>query len=143
MLIRVQRPFANYYGLAFILYELSTPFLNIHWFLDKLGMTGSRLQLYNGIVLIVMFGACRLVWGTYQSFHIYADLWKAVQNLDASSGKVGNIAKEALEDEGLPVVLASVYLVSNTALIILNYYWFSKMIDAVRKRFDKPEEKKK
>ncbi|PQE26753.1 DUF887 domain-containing protein [Rutstroemia sp. NJR-2017a BVV2] len=27
-----QRPFANYYGLNFVLYELSTPFLNIHWF---------------------------------------------------------------------------------------------------------------
>ena len=28
-------PFTFYYGAVFILFELSTPFLNIHWFLDK------------------------------------------------------------------------------------------------------------
>ena len=138
-----QRPFANYYGLAFILYELSTPFLNVHWFLDKLGMTGSNLQLYNGIALITMFGLCRLVWGTYQSFHIYSDLWKAVQDLDASAGLSGDLTKEGFEAEGLPVVVASVYLASNTLLILLNYYWFWKMIEAVRKRFVKSEEKKR
>ncbi|PFH55466.1 hypothetical protein XA68_18265 [Ophiocordyceps unilateralis] len=42
------RPFVNYYGCVFILWELSTPFLNIHWFLDKTNRTGSRAQLYNG-----------------------------------------------------------------------------------------------
>jgi hypothetical protein len=41
--ILVNHPFANYYGLNFILYEISTPFLNIHWFFDKLNMTGSRV----------------------------------------------------------------------------------------------------
>jgi TLC domain len=60
----LKRPFANYYGLNFVLYELSTPFLNIHWFLDKLNVTGSRLQLYNGIALVVTFFACRVVWET-------------------------------------------------------------------------------
>ncbi len=74
-----QRPFANYYGLAFVLYELSTPFLNAHWFLDKLGRTGSTPQLLNGIALIVSFAGCRLVWGTYLSVRIYADLWRAVR----------------------------------------------------------------
>jgi hypothetical protein len=28
-------PFTFYYGAVFILFEASTPFLNIHWFLDK------------------------------------------------------------------------------------------------------------
>jgi len=40
-----QRPFVNYYGCTFILYELSSPFLNFHWFFDKLDMTGSLPQL--------------------------------------------------------------------------------------------------
>lgn len=28
-------PFINYYGATFILFEVSTPFLNVHWFVDK------------------------------------------------------------------------------------------------------------
>lgn len=68
----------------FILYEISTPFLNIHWFFDKLNMTGSRVQLYNGVVLLMTFLGGRVLWGNYQSICIYSDLWKALntQHLD-------------------------------------------------------------
>lgn len=31
-------PFTFYYGAVFILFELSTPFLNVHWFMDKVGL---------------------------------------------------------------------------------------------------------
>ena len=51
----------NYYGCVFLLYELSTPFLNIHWFCDKLNLTGSKIQLYNGFLLLGTFFLCRLV----------------------------------------------------------------------------------
>ena len=44
-----------------MLYELSTPFLNIHSFFDKLGLTGIRAQLYNGLALLVVFFCCQLV----------------------------------------------------------------------------------
>ncbi|KAL8816330.1 MAG: hypothetical protein Q9191_008352 [Dirinaria sp. TL-2023a] len=71
------RPFVNYYGVNLILYELSTPFLNIHWFMDKTGLTGSRAQLINGIMLLATFGGSRLVWGSYQSVMMYRDIWAA------------------------------------------------------------------
>lgn len=74
----VQRPFANYYGPTFILYELSSPFLNVHWFCDKLNLTGSKLQWYNGMVLLATFFCCRLVWGTYQSACVYYDVWQVM-----------------------------------------------------------------
>ena len=61
-----------------MLYELSTPFLNIHWFCDKLGMTGSKLRMYNGIALLVTFFGCRIVWGTYPTVLIYSDNYKAL-----------------------------------------------------------------
>lgn len=117
------RPFCNYYGLNFILYELSTPFLNIHWFMDKLGMTGSTAQLVNGIALITTFGTSRLAWGTYQSVRMYQDIWTAFET-----------------PGGLPVPpwLAVAYVVSNTTLSVLNFYWFGKMITSLRKRFEKP-----
>ena len=144
-----QRPFGNYYGLSFILYELSTPFLNIHWFCDKLNLTGSNIQLYNGIVLLVTFFACRILWGTYQSILIYSDIYTALTTSPSSplastiyEGKCGgnstSFSTGVPSDCGfgdLPMWLVSVYLVGNTALSLLNFYWFGQMVKAVRKRF--------
>lgn len=138
------RPFANYYGIHFVLYEMSTPFLNMHWFADKLGMTGSTFQLVNGIVLIATFGCSRLLWGTYQSMLIYKDLWtawnfvqpKAAAGLETVVLNVtdfgGASAVEAVE---LDLWLGVLYLGSNTILCALNFYWFGLMISSVRKRF--------
>jgi hypothetical protein len=84
--LRPQRPFCNYYGPTFILYELSSPFLNIHWFCDKLNLTGSKIQWYNGIILLATFFSCRLVWGTYQSVPVYQDVWAAIHLNTTTSG---------------------------------------------------------
>ncbi|KAF1840854.1 DUF887-domain-containing protein [Cucurbitaria berberidis CBS 394.84] len=151
------KPFGNYYGLSFVLYELSTPFLNIHWFCDKLGMTGSTLQLYNGIALLVTFFGCRIVWGTYQSIMIYSDIYKGLTMPSAglassplTEGKCdGNPGGSGYELPGncevgdLPVWLVCVYLAGNTALSLLNFYWFTQMVKAVRKRFVPREERVK
>ncbi|KAI1814632.1 TLC domain-containing protein [Poronia punctata] len=153
------RPFVNFYSTTFILWELSSPFLNIHWFCDKLGMTGSRVQLYNGLVLIGMFFSCRLVWGTWQSVMVYRDLYSGVTK-GFDYGAVTGVGKSegttvpasyvetmrfVTPDTGLPLWLAVVYVASNLTLNSLNFYWFFKMIDAVRKRFEPagPEEKQR
>lgn len=132
------------------MWELSSPFLNIHWFFDKLGMTGSRAQLYNGLVLIAMFFSCRLVWGTYQSALIYRDLWAGIHRgpdfLSAEKADVPARYAETMQfvttEDTIPIWLAAVYVVSNLTLNSLNFYWFFKMIDAVRKRFDPKAEGK-
>ena len=47
------------------------------------------------------------------------------------------------QGEGIiPVWLACTYLVSNIVLNTLNFYWFGKMIEAVKKRF-RPVKKEK
>ncbi|KAG8533203.1 uncharacterized protein KY384_001986 [Bacidia gigantensis] len=124
------RPFCNYYGINFVLYELSTPFLNFHWFMDKLDMTGSTAQLINGIALLVTFGGSRLVWGTYQNVKMYSDIWEAFNT-----------------QGGLPVPtwLAGVYMLASGTLTGLNLFWFSKMIQALLARFqdDKKSDQKK
>jgi hypothetical protein len=150
----LKRPFANYYGLNFILYELSTPFLNIHWFLDKLNMTGSRLQLYNGIALLITFFSCRVLWGNYQSLRIYLDVLTALQTSNVEVPIANNITVFDYQHPDmtfnptansvmmkLPVWLVFLYLGSNTLLNFLNIYWFGKMIQTVRSRFQ-PSEKK-
>ena len=120
MLTIPKRPFCNYYGVNLILYELSTPFLQFHWFMDKFGLTGSRLQWINGIVLITTFGCSRVLWGTYQTARMFRDMWEAYTM-----------------PGGLPVPswLAVTYVAANTALCCLNYWWFGRMINTVASRF--------
>ena len=144
----------NFYGPTFILYELSSPFLNFHWFFDKINMTGSKAQLYNGLFLLFTFFSCRLVWGTYQSVRVYQDVWAAVQSpgtlvtMDnhtmVATEKSINANTEIMRFAGertVPVWLACTYLGSNIVLNTLNFYWFGKMIETVRKRFQPAKEK--
>lgn len=89
-------------------------------------MTGSTPQFINGIFLISTFGASRLVWGTYQSVKMYQDVWLALHTPG--------------EELPVPSWLALAYLTSTTLLSFLNLYWFARMIQTIRKRFEKPAE---
>jgi TLC domain len=154
---------------VFILYELSTPFLNIHWFCDKLDMTGGQLQWYNGITLLATFFSSRLVWGTYQSVSVFQDIWRVLQLTEAPTSRdvhssaansifvprdgqlcmgsescvlgQSEVFKFINDRTSVPMWLALTYLGSNMILHSLNFYWFGRMIETVRKRFDgKPED---
>ncbi len=115
----------------------------MHWFFDKLHMTGSRAQWYNGILLLASFFSCRLLWGTYQSIRVYQDVWaglhytglpgrgKALEKAENWEVGIMRFAREG----SVPVWLASTYLGSNIVLNTLNFYWFGKMIETVKKRF--------
>lgn len=128
----------NYYSTSFILYELSSPFLNFHWFFDKLDMTGSLAQLINGLCLLATFFGCRLVWGTYSSVRVYQDMWSALHHQPSPSSPLSASSPEIMHyaiTEQVPLYLAFLYLGSNLVLNSLNFYWFRKMIDTLRKRF--------
>jgi len=109
------RPFLNYYGAVFLMYELSTPFLNIHWFMDKLGMSGSGLQLANGICLLVAFFSARLVFGYYMSYQTYVSVMAVIDRV--------------------PTFLCVLYGAANVVLNGLNVVWFHKMIASLLRRF--------
>ncbi|KAL8794590.1 MAG: hypothetical protein Q9182_007613 [Xanthomendoza sp. 2 TL-2023] len=158
--LQICRPFVNYYGPTFILYELSSPFLNFHWFFDKLQMTGSRAQWYNGILLLGSFFSCRLLWGTYQSLRVYQDCWaalhfsdtnrspeiahpKGIPELTDPTGGRGELMRFNPYPENMPLWLGLTYLGSNMLLNTLNFYWFGKMIETVKKRFSMPKNDKK
>ncbi|KAJ1733074.1 hypothetical protein LPJ61_001743 [Coemansia biformis] len=109
------RPSLQYYGASFIMFEASTIFLNNNWWLDKLGMTGSRLQFYNASILLGLYFVVRILFGTATSYLMFRDLRaKGTQT---------------------PGYLYYFYRVANFAVISLSYYWFYLMIAAVRKRF--------
>lgn len=106
-------------------------------------MTGSALQLYNGLLLISTFFSCRLVYGTYQSYLVFRDIWSAVgahPDLSYLDGKevAAHTMRFATSDSTVPLWLAVSYLASNLTLNSLNSYWFYKMIQALYKRFQVP-----
>ncbi|KAE9975158.1 hypothetical protein EG328_003442 [Venturia inaequalis] len=137
------RPFVNYYAPDFILYELSSPFLNIHWFCDKLNKTGSTVQLINGIFLLTSFFLARLVWGTYASFSISRDCLMAFRFHQKGLHHItpiispNNVMTYAAQREA-PLWLVASFSLSNTTLNILNWYWFRQMVSTIRKRFPAP-----
>ncbi|CAJ0767517.1 18194_t:CDS:2, partial [Entrophospora sp. SA101] len=92
---------------------------------DKLGKTGSFIQLVNGVCLLLSFFFFRIIFGIYMSYH-------ALQSVLPVISKI-------------PTSLCLIYGVSNIILNLLNIIWFKKMIDALLKRFgsnDKVEVKK-
>ncbi len=78
------RPFLMYYGPAFLVFELSTPFLNINWFMDKMGMASHPSQTVNGVLLVFTFFVSRIVWGWYAIIHVGLDCWSTRANIPVS-----------------------------------------------------------
>lgn len=109
------RPFVAYYGTRCLLWEISTFFLNIHWFLDKTGNTGTNFQLINGIFLLSSFFGVRLIYGGSVSMHFLLTLAKVRHDV--------------------PVFYVIVYAGGNCILQGLNIFWSMKMIAALHKRF--------
>jgi len=119
-------------------------------------MTSSRLQLYNGITLIVSFFCCRVLWGNYQSLRIYMDVLTALQTSNVQVPLANNITVFDYQHPDmrinfagdkimmkLPMWLLFVYLGSNTLLNFLNIYWFGKMVQTVMSRFQPKDNKLK
>jgi len=114
-------------------------------------MTGSKLQLYNGILLLGIFFSVRLLWGTYQSSQVIHDIWLSLGSLPnialtLAEAKAGSDESMVLIPETMQFVTettrvsawaAGAVILANMTLNFLNYYWFTKMIEAVRKRFVK------
>ncbi|KAK5126100.1 hypothetical protein LTR85_011455 [Meristemomyces frigidus] len=157
------RPFVYFYCPVFLLYELSSPFLNIHWFCDKLDLTGSIYQAINGAFLTATFFLCRICWGTYSSFRTFYDIYTALaagrsqrptgvvlgedKTLPGNQWQSGDVGLYYREQEQttafmgeayLPLWLAASYLLANLTLNLLNIFWFTKMVQTIRKRFDPP-----
>ncbi|KAH0830650.1 DUF887-domain-containing protein [Lanmaoa asiatica] len=113
--LRLQRPFVHYYVVRFLFWEVANGDAILRRFLDKMGKTGSQLQLVNGIILLSTFFCFRLAWGGKMSYDFFVTL--------------NGVYTE------LPLLYIMVYGTSNLMLQGLNWFWFMKMISALRKRF--------
>ncbi|RUO96146.1 TLC domain-containing protein, partial [Jimgerdemannia flammicorona] len=147
------RPFLNYYGAPFLMFELSTPFLNINWFMDKLGMTGSIAQLINGFFLLSTFFFARLVFGFYMSFQTYREFSESSLDVLAVIDRVPMFRKQisptsfgcahllfpqAPQPNPFPLrtlTVCIIYGLANVVLSLLNTYWFWQMVKSLARRF--------
>ena len=120
--------------------ELSTPFVNIHWFLNKLGRAGSILQIINGLLLIVTFACCRLVWGSYLTFVFFRDVWTALHAPQSSWTEYDYSPSEKtlVLEHRAPWWLATVFMFSDGVILSLSAFWFTKMIATVRRHIEAP-----
>lgn len=115
------RPILHYYSPRFLVFELSTPFLNVNWFLthdpkgDKRPEWVGTLRIVNGVILLAVFFLARIVWGFYQAWYVTWDFY-AVAALNRH-----------------PVWVSFAIVGCNLALDTLNVYWFTKMIRLARR----------
>lgn len=103
-------PFIQYYAGVFILFELSTPFLNLRWFGLKFPhWFSATFNLLNNIVLILVFFVVRICYGWYQAITLFGDFY------------------ENLHDPRFKPGYALIIFLGYNILGVLNFYWFYRM----------------
>ncbi|KAF6256066.1 TLC domain-containing protein [Scenedesmus sp. NREL 46B-D3] len=102
----------HFFGAGFLMWELSTLFVHLRWFLHRSGAGKSRLYVVNGLVMMVVFFLCRPVWGTWLSYRFFVDT-----AVELRHPRPGGFSASGIWG----------YRVANVALNLLNYYWFSIM----------------
>lgn len=101
-------PSCQYVSPFFLLVELSTPFVNMRWFLDKCGLRSHLLYIINGVLMILVFFVARIVLTSYFLFEalvLHPDQY------------------HTLPTPWLVSLMSSVVL-----LAAINIMWFGKMI---------------
>ena len=108
------QPLFQYYLGVFLAFEISTVFLNVHWFCDKFDLSGSFFQLANGVCLLVAFFIVRICFGTFEIVQMISMGLK-------SSDKVS-------------LGWLSFYTVASFLMQLLNYKWFFQIAKSVASR---------
>ncbi|KAM3162575.1 TLC domain-containing protein [Lachancea thermotolerans] len=116
------KPYIQFYAPAFLLFELSNPFLNVRWFgikffpqlsdhnTTRAARALNVFQLANNVALVLVFFGARIVWGWCQIFHLCRDFWQMRHD------------PRFLPLETLTIVSG------NFVLDVLNVVWFSQML---------------
>lgn len=99
--------FVRYY-LAFLLYEISTPFLNLSYYYHKNKITNIK-SILSEILFAITFVIVRVIGGTYLTYNLCVDM--------------------IIHRVNTLLYLAPI------ALQLLMYYWFNGIINMFKKKF--------
>eukprot|EP00047_Mylnosiga_fluctuans_P006902 m.249874 g.249874 ORF g.249874 m.249874 type:complete len:252 (-) comp16395_c0_seq1:247-1002(-) len=104
-------PFLHFYGCCFLLFELSTIFLNTRGIVYDIGLGDSTLYLVISVLFMLVFIAVRIVFGLYAVGTWLSELFSAFQ-----AGSLHSV----------PIAVA--YSICSITLMGLNIFWASIMI---------------
>ncbi|KAG7195802.1 uncharacterized protein KQ657_002187 [Scheffersomyces spartinae] len=109
-------PFCQPWIPGFLIFEASTPFVNINWFASRLpkGTISGTVTVINGILLMLTFFLVRIIWGFYSVALVATDMWKTW----------------SYHAWWIP----SSVLAINVFLDVLNVFWFTRMIQIAKKQ---------
>lgn len=101
-------------GAAFLMWELSTPFVHLRWFLYKMKYDHTKMYFYNGLSMILAFFLARIVWGYYSSYLL-----------------VGDVLRERYVSPPSPFPVGGTVAYCTAAVVMnsLNTWWFYKMAE--------------
>ncbi|KAI8322009.1 hypothetical protein GQ54DRAFT_304328 [Martensiomyces pterosporus] len=106
-------PFLQYYGACFMMFEVSTLFLNLHHALEDMGFKDSILYFINGMALVSSFFFARIVYGTILSINVWRDMASSTVPINP--------------------LIANFVRLSNLTLLSLSYYWFGVIIMSAKR----------
>ena len=111
--------------LAVLLFnELSTIFMNCRWFLLALGHKDSKLYVCNGVLFVLAFFLCRVLFLPFV-FYFYATKWGLCWSVP------------------VPTVLRTLSALNFPILWVLNLVWFRKLVRGALKALRGGDEAKK
>jgi hypothetical protein len=114
------RPWLVYYGMAFLIWELSTPFLNLRWILIQYEQVTSPLFHFSEAAFAITFFVARILWGLYISLYCWSDMIKMF-----NQGRTHGISDWIY----LPIFTLLLNIVMNG----LNIVWFMNIVKKLRR----------
>ena len=110
-----------------MLWEISTPFVHMRWFLYKIGRGSTRLYLANGLAMMVVFCLCRIVWGGCKFPRSSGFLLRDVGGGDVDLAMRYFISSTKPQDVISPITIWLLRAIC-VSLNGLNWYWFQQMV---------------
>ncbi|KAG2489948.1 hypothetical protein HYH03_011579 [Edaphochlamys debaryana] len=105
--------YLHYHAAGFLMWEISTPFVNLRWFMYKAGWAHVPLYLANGMAMIAVFFGCRIAWGFPESFTLAKD-----------------VLAQRFPGSPFPAAATAGYCAAAVIMCSLNSFWFYKMLSA-------------
>lgn len=113
-LLSCYRPFMMYPTSRFLLFEFSTIFVDMHWFLEKLGYGGTWAILLNDACGLAAYLGVRLVFGSYLTYCFFRDIYTM--------------------HETIPITYTLCSVLANTTTHALNFFWFYRLLRSILRR---------
>ncbi|CAH8346092.1 unnamed protein product [Eruca vesicaria subsp. sativa] len=107
---------AQLYTYMVLISELTTPSINLRWYLDTAGLKRSKAYLINGVAIFLAWLTARILLFIYLFYHVYMHYDQVVE----------------MNTFGYLLVF-----VVPTALSVMNLMWFGKIVKGLKKTLEK------